>query len=581
MNKVVKLLSITSVLCLVVLFSPKAHAAANVNNFSIKDFQIDYYLSKDDQGNSTLKTVETIRALFPTYDQNHGLIRDIPDSYDNHSTHLHVNSVVDETGGSIPYSSYDYNDNLELKIGSANYYVHGLNSYVITYTQKNVTKFFSNTNDDEFYWDTNGTGWPVPIDSLSVRLHLDNKVTPLLTHQQSCYQGVSGSTETCDIIPTNDGFTASASNLNPNENMTLAVGFKAHSFAVYKMTQAEKFGLLWLLVFVATLPLAALIVIFLAVRCNRQTYRKKEMKTIIPQYLPPKDVSVSVAGTISRLQSSIFSAQLVDFAVRGYIKIYQTSEKALFHSANYELEIVKDIDDLKDEEKEILTDIFSTTTVGSRLDMSSLKNNNSIRRKLMDNPKKLKKDIAGAYGLKAKDDKKSGWFKKLSIVLFILSLATLSPWMLAAAITSLVLGITLRPLTDEGLELAIYLRGLEMYIQVAEEDRLRMLQSPKGALHIAAPIDTNNKRQLIKLYEKVLPYAVLFGQEKQWNKQLGQYYQAVNVTPIWFVGNGNTFDAAAFSTAISTFSQTSSSYGGAAGGGASGGGGGGGGGGGW
>ena len=85
----------------------------------------------------------------------------------------------------------------------------------------------------------------------------------------------------------------------------------------------------------------------------------------------------------------------------------------------------------------------------------------------------------------------------------------------------------------------------------------------------------------------MLPYAVLFGSEKEWTKQLGKYYEQVGSNPDWYYGQG-TFNAAAFasgmsglSTVASNVSSFSSSDGGSGGGGFTGGGGGGGGGGGW
>ena len=46
-----------------------------------------------------------------------------------------------------------------MQIGSADSYVHGATTYVISYTQRDTIRHFSDTNDDEFYWDVNGTGW--------------------------------------------------------------------------------------------------------------------------------------------------------------------------------------------------------------------------------------------------------------------------------------------------------------------------------------------------------------------------------------------------------------------------------------
>jgi uncharacterized membrane protein len=115
-----------------------------------------------------------------------------------------------------------------------------------------------------------------------------------------------------------------------------------------------------------------------------------------------------------------------------------------------------------------------------------------------------------------------------------------------------------------------------------------MLQSPEGAEKIGQTIQGEDAAQLVKLYERVLPYAVLFGVEKEWTKQLGAYYEAAGEQPDWYAGNG-AFNAVIFASALSGFSSQSSTYssstssssGGSGGGGFSGGGGGGGGGGGW
>ncbi|MEB0015237.1 hypothetical protein QN416_26965, partial [Glaciimonas sp. Cout2] len=71
-----------------------------------------------------------------------------------------------------------------------------------------------------------------------------------------------------------------------------------------------------------------------------------------------------------------------------------------------------------------------------------------------------------------------------------------------------------------------------MYIGVAETDRLRVLQSPQGALRSpyrpepGSPemmVDPGQPLQVLKLYERLLPFAVLFGQEKDWSAVLGEY----------------------------------------------------------
>ncbi|MEP7204755.1 MAG: DUF2207 domain-containing protein [Candidatus Saccharibacteria bacterium] len=571
-------------------FGATAHAVGVTNNFTINSYQIDYSLGRDTEGHSTLKTVEKITALFPSSDQNHGIERAIPQSYDNHTTHLVVEAVTDGLGKPLTYSTYSSNDNKVIRIGDSAKFVHGLQQYEITYTQQDVTKYFPDNKTDEFYWDTNGTEWLVPIQSLTVNLHIQADLMNALNGSTSCYQGGAGSTNRCESKKTADGLSISASNLTPHQNATLAIGFQSQTFSSFKATPYEQIVVAvvalgkWSLIF-SFIP-AVIWLLILIFRYRRQSNRASEHTTIVPEYLPPKDASVTVSASILNKTQAVFSAQLIDFAVRHYIKIYQTRVKSMFKQARYELEITKDIADLRDEEQEILRDIFPATNVGTRLKMEDLERNKiALSLALGDNTKKLDASIRGIYGLRTKNLQQSTWFKWAAIITLIVAILTLSLWLFAVALICLVLSFKLWPLSDRGLELFQYLSGLKMYINTAEVDRLRTLQSPEGSEKLDVTIvDVNDPRQLVKLYERVLPYAILFGLEKDWNKQLGRYYESLNQSPDWYLGSGPAFSAVGFSDAISSFNSvaaTSSAASGSGGGGSSGGGGGGGGGGGW
>ena len=152
---------------------------------------------------------------------------------------------------------------------------------------------------------------------------------------------------------------------------------------------------------------------------------------------------------------------------------------------------------------------------------------------------------------------------------------------LSVVVAIAVIGMCSRkPLTARGAETRDHLLGLKEFIAWAEADRIRMLQSPSGAERV--PVDVDDPRQKLALYEKLLPYAVVFGQEKEWSQQLAVLYTAVGATgPYWYHGTG-AFDASSFSSGIGSLSaaaSSSSSTGGSSGGGSAGGGGGGGGGG--
>ena len=199
--------------------------------------------------------------------------------------------------------------------------------------------------------------------------------------------------------------------------------------------------------------------------------------------------------------------------------------------------------------------------------------------------------------MKQKNNKKLQ--KTMTILVAVATLQAVALWLLSAStelgFLNIVLGVffaivgtllvaSTKPLSAKGRELLDYLKGLQMYIKCAEVERIKILQSPMGAEK--TPVNTNDTEMMVHLYERVLPYAVLFGIEKEWTKVLGKYYEQQNTSPTWYAGN-SAFNMAAFSSSMSSFSSSavgssySSSSGGSGGGGFSGGGGGGGGGGGW
>ena len=222
------------------------------------------------------------------------------------------------------------------------------------------------------------------------------------------------------------------------------------------------------------------------------------------------------------------------------------------------------------------------TDIGQKLEMKTLQNSTALYRRMQDNPKKLEKLVRGEYNLRQKDAAQIRWFATMAKIWAVAGIVTLAPFTLMMAGVTWLCGYSLWPLTDKGLSLRRYLEGLKLYIGVAEQERLKLLQSPSGAEKVGRTA-TKSPEKIAKLYEKVLPYAILFGQEKEWGSQLGIYYESANYTPDWYSGaNASVFNAAALSSAVANFSTTtsytagsSSSTGGSSGGGSSGGGGGG------
>ena len=567
--------------------SGQAAFAAQTDNFTVTKFDAEYSLGRDSENRSTLAATWRITANFPP-NQNHGIAPIFVKKYDNHPTNFSLQSVTDEQGKTL---EYNWNGD-ELRIGKKDVYVSGEKTYVIKFTQRDVTKHYDNTGRDEFYWDVIGNEWRVPMENVRVSVKFDEPLQAARVGEAFCYVGKQGSRQRCNVSGDKSEIVANVNRLGRREGITMAVGFNSGTFAGYQETLIEKFIKIWSTVQAVVSSLTAILILLLIWHYRRLFGRYSELKPIPPEYLPPKQASVMMSTYILKrydlfmVKGSAKVAQLLDLAVRHYVKLYEVKKASFLRSAQYEIEIVKDLTELRPEESEVIRDMFgeSMPKPGQRLNLKRLQNNLSYAARTGDDDNNLKNLARGKYALCEQKPENKRIVQKWALWVCVVGVLLLSPMLLLVAgiVFALSFGWSL---TDEGLALRRYLAGLKMYIGVAETERLQMLQSPEGAEKVK--VDATDEKQLVKLYERVLPYAVLFGQEKEWSKQLGKYYEQVGEQPDWYSGQG-AFNAAAFaagmnslSSVASSASDYSSTSGGSTGGGFAGGGGGGGGGGGW
>ncbi|TFD63493.1 DUF2207 family protein [Cryobacterium ruanii] len=589
---------------------------ADANDFSFDSFDAQYELGLDADGRSTLTTVETIVARFPETDQNRGIRRAIPTHYQGHPTDIAIDGVTDENGTPRGFdtetTSEDRNQEfLDVTI-TADDFVHGAQTYVITYEQSNVTLYPSDANTEEFYWDVNGTGWDQTFGLVTAAVRFDPALVDRLTGSPLCFQGPEGSDTACESIrstgsSTEPAVSALATNLSARENLTVVVLFEPGTFVPRDESfTANAFPSVGLVGAIASLLTALAAGLLRATRWRSALGRF----TIIAEYLPPRGVNLLTSGDVSGTASKAMAAQFISFAVRGNVRILEAGDK----KSHFLLEFVH-ADGVDETESRILGKLFPGLQSGDQRD---------LKKKSISLSKSLQKERLAAraqslrLGLREKKDNGlRAWLFVLAVVSAGVALAGslgavitvvggLWPLLIIAvaiisAVGTFVFAGNLAPLTDSGAELRDYLKGVKLYIGLAEADRLRVLQSPEGAVRsvyrpenarpdLTQRTDTADAPsvQIVKLYERVLPLAVLFGQEKDWSGVLGQYYAESNTQPVWYSGSG-MFQAAYFAGAISTFSTatsaswsgsaTSSSSSGGGGGGFSGGGGGGGGGG--
>lgn len=635
-------------LALVLLFAPtKSTFAASAQDFYFKDFTADYYLTRQDDGTSNLHVKETMTAVFPETDQNHGITRIIPITNQNGANRT-INSQSDmhltvlRNGNPEPIGKIESDvDSYIVYVGSADVYVHGEQTYTLEYDYTDVITEFDPSGRNvsgqdaaikafqELYWDTNGNGWRQTFEKLTANLHLDSSIKDaVIKDKTSCYvgrYGVSGS-DRCTITTIADGFSFTTANLTSGENLTFAVDFQPGAFTVLIETS-------YILVIIFLIVLAfciwAVVAKFLAWRKlaypNRHLY-----KTLFetPQYLPPedKDIHVAEGGYIYLKKTKpSYVATLLELAVTKAITITKVSDATLLKKATWSIHVNADPATLSQPQLYMLRVLANKSDINQGDDIEIKKHTATTTlasyARSYDSHSKITLETKGYLGKNGSNKFKGNepaiaisalfWISCMVILFANEWAGSLIDKLNATLNYSYVVGEEIIPIlifftiiataiaysimssqitkfskyTESGIRLANYLEGLELYIKMAEADRLAFLQSVEGA-------DTSEKG-IVKLYEKLLPWACLFGQEKSWMEELSKYYEVADIPEAINSDVINGIIAANIIHDINSTVHSSTSYyqssgggsssgsSGGGGGGFSGGGGGGGGGGGW
>lgn len=520
---------------------------ADVNDFEIASFDAVYSLGRDADGSATLDVVETIVAVFPDFDQNKGFYRDIPEYYGNVQLHTTLLSVTDADGAAVPYFTEYFEDFFSVGLGDDSY-VHGEQTYVIHYQQRNTIRYFADADVDEFQWDVNGTGWAQPFGRVSAELRVAPDLVEALTGGVFCAAGAYGETECPGGITREDDaetgeavFRASAGPFEPFESLTIAVGFTAGTFVEGPTTYPpssydDDYGQYtppprapwWIETGLFLIgPLGVLIgVVARLTRTKDVAAETAASDIIVPQYSPP-DENIMLAAHIAGRPDRAFAAQLVDLAVRRKIRLLDPTTSG---GDDYVAELVT-ADGVDRHERALLVGIFGGTLgPGTRFTLSS--SNKKLSTAFHQGQKAITDEI-GAHGYAAGTK-----LRPLSAGLMaagtgvavggVALLTASTPYsgsegsfvgILAAgwgAVQTYTHPSSRRVLTAKGEKLNDYLLGMKDYLELAEKDRFAVLQSVTGAERIR--VDDQN--ELVKLYEKLLPWAVLWGVEKSWGEVL-------------------------------------------------------------
>jgi hypothetical protein len=548
---------------------------------------------------SSLSIVEDIHADFGSLPK-HGIFRYIPVRYRYDSTRdryydLNVQSVTDGTRP-LPYTSYLDGPEQVIKIGDPSVLVTGANRYVITYTVAGAMNAFA--DHDELFWNVDGGQWPVAKQSVTATMTL-----PLQSFQKAaCYQGPSGSRESCTFTTTANSVTFSSTRrLESGEQMSAVTALnkgavnvppplltaKARSFP------ADAFDITPITVgFAALILFAGLALIawlwwqhgrdreyltqyYVSNDPRERTEPLFQVEPVVVEFGPPQNLKAAQLGLIldESADTKDVTATIVDLAVRGHLTITEVDGAKDWQLTSKP----SDVSSLLPYEKTLLDGLF---TGREQVKLSDIKG--TFHATLQRAEGNILDDAMSRKFFTSRPDYARGRWGCLGIVILAIgAFATYQlglnfGWGLAGAavvIVGMVLLVTARFMpqrTAAGRDVMRHTLGFRLYMNTAEKYRQQFAEKAE-------------------IFTQLLPYAIVFGCVTRWAKA----FEGIDTSASnnWYVG-GTPFQAAvlasslqsmnsSISSAISASPPSSGSSSGFGGGGFSGGGGGGGGGGSW
>lgn len=529
----------------------------------------------EDSGN--LRVTEEITVQAEGTNIRRGIFRTFPTLYkDKMGTRFKVDFEVSEVlknGNPEPWFTENRSNGVVVYIGDKNYELSpGIYTYSIKYLTTRQIGFFKEF--DELYFNAIGGDWAFPIEKATVAVDLPAGASVV---QKAAYSGIEGSVS-CDCqVSVRDSRLLVETNqtLWPGEQLTFAVawpkGFIKEPSSAAKVSTffKDNFHVLFGLIGLA-------LVFFLYFREWKKVGKDPIKGTIIPLFDPPAGFTPAGTAYLDKLGMTdrVFTAALVNMAVKGYLKIIQIKRK-------YTLEKTSDDTSLlSPEEVAMATALFAGR---QSLELDN-KNHTVFQSAKNKTDRKLSDLLTPKYFKRNTHYMTKGFVLAIiwAVITFLISPGVAVPIILSVLLLALsILFVWLmKAPTPEGRAVMDEIEGFKMYVDVAEQQQLDALHEP---------------RMTIERFEKLLPFAIALGVENKWGKKFEQalarsMQEAQSYRPAWYAGAGAmafsparfTSDVGrSFSSAISSASTPPGSKSGSGGGGSSGGGGGGGGGGGW
>jgi uncharacterized membrane protein YgcG len=559
------------------------------------------------QADGSIDAAEAIDVDFRGLER-HGIFRDIVtlltyDGTTNRQYLVALRGVTNAAGAPHQVQSLDEGALTRFRIGDPDRTISAKETYRINYGLRGALNAFA--DHDELYWNATGT-WPVGMATAVV--HVTAPAGAI--ERVDCFQGPAGSTERCEARLTGDEATFAATRpLAEGEQLTIVTGLRKGAVAapvpilvarprgVFDFFEPTSTTLsLTLAGFAAAIGGVAFLwwtfgrdrrytsIHYLSENPQEERAPLFGSDPIVVEFEPPDSIRPGQMGLLvdEHADTLDVTATIVDLAARGYLTITELPKTGLlawFGKPDYQLDRVKPPDaKVLEYERIVLDGLFDR--------------GRATRRKLSDLRESFYTDLRAAKRALYADAVERGWFPRNPN-------AVRTAWRVAAffvAIGGVALTVYLGARWGAGLAgLPAIAAGLllVMVSNVMPRRTAKGREALRRTLGFARYIRTAEQHQQAfaeraNIFTSYLPYAIAMKCVDKWARAFKDI-DLERATAGWYHGASH-FDAASFSSNISSFSSSLSSAiastpGGSGGsgfsGGSSGGGGGGGGGGSW
>lgn len=296
-------------------------ARADLGGYTLRHVTINAVVHE----NSKWDITETLEVEF--FEPRHGIYKYVPSRF--HYAFTQPDGTIDEKVytnkvSNFKVNGYDYELDIDetparnkiIKIGSADEYVEGLQTYVITYQ---VQYFDDRFVGEDFLCHTIwGDGWETEVDVLDFSIKFDKPLPESFAHDLNVYSGPRGSTVNLDSVQVNyDRATNTITGHASNMGMRHAVTLSSQLPEAYWQPETKSMFLFYIMVVLLVVAAAAYVYKVLSHK------HSKPVPTVA--FYPPDGMSSAEVGKIiDGSTDTIDLASLIPWlAHRGYLTIQE------------------------------------------------------------------------------------------------------------------------------------------------------------------------------------------------------------------------------------------------------------------